>query len=217
MPGSNKFLIFFFPFLIVVAFHEAQAQAFKKGSHYLNTGLGIGGYNSTTQIGEKVFEKGAGSLLLPINYEYGLLNQVGMGLQFQRGRYFFGDTARSEKIISNSFLISNTLHFLNNEFIDLYFGISYGLSSYNSRSLDKAENEILMKGLGFSYFVYSGIKVYFTSKMGIFIGINYNNLSYEINTYQINYHNQFELARNNYNINYTGINIQGGFAILLSK
>lgn len=213
--GNKLFLIIFL--LTSGAFEEARAQAFKKDKNYINLGLGIGGYNATTQIGEKVFEKRAGSLVSSINYEYGLLNQVGLGGQFQRGRYFSGDSTLIEKTTSNTYLFSNTLHFLNNDLMDLYLGISYGLSSYKFYSKNEAGNETLIKGLGFSYFVFSGIKVYFTKRTGFVLGINYNNLSYEIHTYKINQKNQFQNTRQNYNINYSGMNIQAGIAIALSK
>ncbi|HET6243945.1 MAG: hypothetical protein H0V01_15460 [Bacteroidetes bacterium] len=214
---GNKFILFLLAFFICGINSENQAQGFKKGSHYLNSGLGFGVYNVTTQIGDKVSEKDAGSFIIPLNYEYGLLNQVGLGGQYQWGRYSSSDSAIQSNISSHTFLFSNTLHFLNDDLIDLYFGISYGFGTYKYRAANSTGNETLIKGGGFAYLVSSGVKIHITQGTGVFLGVNYNNSSYQINTYRIDDKNEINYSRKNYNINFTGINILCGISIVLSE
>ena len=212
------FVVFLLVFLIFLVSSETYSQVFKKGGHYVSPGLGFGIYNANTQIGDKILSVKEGSFVLPINYEYALLDQVGLGLQLQHNFYFLPkDSSIYSRTSTNVISFNNTLHFLNNDIVDIFFGISYGLSRYSHYSKKNPGNETLIKGLGFSYLVFSGIKYKITQRSSIFVSLNYNNLFTEIHTYYVNSRNEFEYNRENYNINNTGFNIQTGMVLVLGR
>ena len=212
------FDVFLLVFLIFSISSETHSQVFKKGKHYISPGLGFGIYKANTQIGDKIFSVREGSFVFPLNYEYALLDQVGLGLQLQHNLYFLPkDSSIYSRTSTNVISINNTLHFLNNEMVDLFLGISYGLSTYSHHAKSNHHNETLIKGLGFSYLVFSGVKYKITQRASIFVSLNYNNLFTEIHTYYINSRNEFEYNRENYNINNTGLNLQTGIVMVLGS
>ena len=75
------------------------AQAFKKGNTNLDIGLGFAAYQTTVSftfdfLGEDftfVEKDHAASFVLPISFEYGLSDKLGVGLELVSANYFIDD------------------------------------------------------------------------------------------------------------------------------
>ena len=192
------------------------SQVFEKKKSYLDLGLGIGGYGITTQKGESSGNNNAAAIVFPLNYEYGLLNQVGIGLQYRGNRYISNDSLNKSSSKSKAFLLSNNLHLINNSVLDIYLGISYGIAFYNYQGAQNQE-VVILKGGGFSYLTYGGIKTYIKKKLGLNIGVSYNDYSFEIYRFKVNNVNQIKQSPDNYNKNFSGIDLTVGFSYKISK
>jgi hypothetical protein len=211
-------VLIFFSVLMLSCIQLLPAQVFKKGNSYAGGSLAFGRYGQTVQIGDKTGSQNISSLVLFADYEYGLLDQVGIGFLFRKNFYIYGDSLNTHSKISNAFLFSNVLHFLNNESLDLYLGMAYGPGFYNHNARSRTTaSSVVLKGMGLNYTAFAGIKQLFYERLGVNFGLSYDNFSYEIHTYSINRIDQFKRFRNNYNINYSGMNIFGGINYLLTK
>jgi hypothetical protein len=194
------------------------AQVFKKGKSFIGAGLAFGPYFQTIQMGENTGTNKTSSFVNQIDYEYGILDQVGIGIMYRRNTYFFTDSMPSSSKKSNAFLFSNILHFINKKHLDIFLGMAYGPGFYYYNAQNNTTNtNIVLQGIGLNYCAFGGLRHFISSSFGINFGFSYDNFSYDITNYKVNDINQFKKFRNNYNLNYSGFNIFGGVNFLLTK
>lgn len=118
------------------------AQAFKKGNTNLDIGLGFAAYQTTVSftfdfLGEDftfVEKDDAASFVLPISFEYGLSDKIGVGLELVSANYFVDDqdtTNVTDRVPSFDYSILLNYHLLDSEKHDLIPGLTLGGSNVN--------------------------------------------------------------------------------------
>lgn len=163
------------------------SQAFEKGNINIDLGLGIGAYGTkvTYKDTKNNFEvsknDGAASFIVPLSFEYGISNKIGIGLQIGASNYFIDNkdsTNNTESVKSVDFALKFNFHLLNANRNDLFISLGLGGSSVNWNFINTSET---YSGSG-SYFTLSLVdRIFFTDNIGMFFnlgyaGYNYNNM-----------------------------------------
>jgi hypothetical protein len=195
----------------------SYGQLQKKGNSFASLMLGLGGHGYLYQTGDMVTTGPAGTLAIPLDYEYMMLDRVGIGGQFRKNHFLQSDTAAKSSRSSNTFLFTNVLHFLDNNYIDFYLGIGYGLGTYKHNSRSDKDVYSQTKGIGLCYTVYSGARVHLLENVSLKFGLSYDNLSYGINSVKVDGKEVFRRSGNGHSINYQGMFIFGGLSLCLSN
>ena len=114
--------------ILLVSPLVANAQAWEKGNANLDLGLGIASYNTTvsytfTVNGDEVTlseEDNSSSFYLPISFEYGIGQKIGIGAEFAYSNYFIDDedtTNVSETVKGIDFGILLNYHLLDSDIV----------------------------------------------------------------------------------------------------
>ncbi|OFZ00362.1 MAG: hypothetical protein A3K10_07820 [Bacteroidetes bacterium RIFCSPLOWO2_12_FULL_31_6] len=174
-----------------------NAQAFQKGNKNIDLGLGVGAYGTTTTFTVSFFgiplsfteNDGAASTMVPISFEYGISNKIGLGVQLGYSNYFIDDSNdvkvngietgekevnTTESVKSIDFAIKINFHLLNAEKNDLFIGLALGGSSVNW--LDKSGEEL--KGSGSYVSLYLTDRIFFSDHIGILFNLGYTGYQY---------------------------------------
>jgi hypothetical protein len=155
---------------------------FEKGSHHFDFNLALGLNKITTQLLENSSNNNALTINIPVlAYEYSLLNEIGIGLQFKKGNFFF--TANPEYLTTNSLLIINNLHFIRKTNFDFFTGAAYGISGYKTLN---SERKYSSSGLGMAFELYLASRIQFKEKFTFNIKVVYNDEIYKMTRYSLN-------------------------------
>jgi hypothetical protein len=145
----------------------SRAQSFQKGTMDIDLGLGFGFYATqvTTTINSVDFSSTghAGSWIVPLSFEYGIGNRVGLGLELVSDTYITqtdSTTNAKPNDHSTEFALFGNYHFVRTEHIDFYGGLTLGVSSITINT-DNSANGVFTSGGSF-------VDIHFNSRF--FIG-----------------------------------------------
>ena len=166
-----KTLILFSAFVLPACFCEAQS--FEKGKGVADAGIGFALYhNEATQTNPDWNEKDtAGAIIFPVNYEYGIMNWLGVGGMFRFSNYIEGDSSSTQAVGTD---VSGRINFhapLSSKRIDLLAGVTFGYSFIRYSANDALGTEA--KGHGINFGVEGMARFYFSDHFGIFFNGGY--------------------------------------------
>ncbi len=167
--------------LCLMATTISHAQCFQKKSMFLDLGIGIAIYNTEVYNYENDSTKTgkAGSVIIPLTFEYGVGNRIGVGLQLVRQNFIAGkDSTNNTKPDAHSGEINllGNYHFYRSDHTDLYGGITLGISGfkYNSNNANKA---ILDAGGSFTD-LHFGARFLFGNHTGMLLNLSFPTMNY---------------------------------------
>ncbi len=151
------FVLFFILYTVILS-----AQSFHKGALVFDVKGAIDVYNtkytykliSTGQ--DTTFEDKAANRNIAFGLEYGVLNKLGVGIRYNRARYFAeadDSTKQMPNIYSNNIMLLVNYHVLNGKVFNLVGGINIGYSALNFISNNINKDEIYGNGLYFDVHV----------------------------------------------------------------
>jgi len=159
-------------------------QAFEKGNINIDLGLGFGAYGTrvTYKDANSGLEfsatDGAASTVIPLSFEYGISNKVGLGLQIGMSNYFIDKEDSNdvtESVKSVDFALKVNFHLLNADRNDLFIGMAIGGSSVNWAFENSSET---YSGSG-SYFSLSLTdRIFFSDNVGMLVNLGYTGYNY---------------------------------------
>ena len=169
--------------------NNTHAQAFQKGNKNFDLGIGFGAYG-TTQTVTTTFNgvpiknsdtDGAASMIVPIKFEYGVGEKVGIGAEFLYNNYVINDSDRVnlDKVSSIDFGVNCQYHLLNSDKNDLFIGLGLGMSSMSIKYV--SNNNLIVESINGSGIYYSfGItdRIFFSENVGIFFNLGYRGYNY---------------------------------------
>lgn len=162
------------------------AQAFQKGNANLDIGLGFGLYQTTASFtfdffGEDltiVEEDGSASFMLPVSFEYGIGEKIGIGAELTYSNYFIDDedtTAVSETVRGLDFSLLVNYHLLDSDKNDLMLGLTLGGSNVKWDFEDGSE----MKGTGSRFSIYIKDRLLLSENVGLLFQLGYISYNYD--------------------------------------
>lgn len=168
---------------------NVNAQAFQKGNKNIDLGIGFGGYGttstfSTTFNGVTVSSSesdGAASTIIPIGFEYGVGEKIGVGADLFFNNYFINDSDKVvlEKVSSFDVGGKFNYHLLNAEKNDLYLSLGLGFSnmkwSYQAATANFIESA---SGSGTYFSLGIADRIYFSDHIGISFNLGYRGYNY---------------------------------------
>jgi hypothetical protein len=166
-------------------------QAFEKGNINIDLGLGFGAYGTRSEFTTPainvlfitlppttvVNNDGAASTIVPIGFEYGVSNKVGLGIQLGFSNYFIDNedsTETVESVKSVDFAFKVNYHLSNSDKNDLFVGLALGGSSVNWKDLDGTE----LKGGGSYVSLYLADRLFFSEHFGVLFNLGYTVYNY---------------------------------------
>lgn len=172
--------------LIFITTSFIYAQAFEKGNVNVDLGLNLGFYSTTSTfkvqlpfLGATTVSNtdGAASFIVPIGFEYGISNKVGLGVQLGVVNYFINNedsTETTESVKSVDFALKINYHLINSDKNDLFLGLALGGSSVNWKDLDGTE----LKGGGSYVSLYLSDRLFLSDHFGILFNLGYTTYNY---------------------------------------
>jgi len=189
-------------FLTIVAIlflnnNNVSAQAFQKGTINIDLGIGFGLYGtSQTQTyelnatvgGVPLSQKstndttdGALSTVVPISFEYGVTDKIGIGADFTYNNYFINDSDRVSlsSVKAFDYGLKGYYHPLNSDFYDLSVGLGFGLTSikwtYEAVAIAPGISNTPEPSKGSGFYVNLDIKnkFWFSEHIGAYLNIGY--------------------------------------------
>jgi hypothetical protein len=120
--------------LLILLPFISNAQSFERGDFILSAGIDLGIYNTEgfDPVAEIKNTDNAVSRIIPIGFEYGLTNNIGIGLQAGLNKYASDKDSTSASNTDISLLLN--YHFLRTSFFNMQLGIKYGLSKFNYKN-----------------------------------------------------------------------------------
>lgn len=173
--------------LISCVSNQLFSQAFEKGNINIDLGLGFGAFgtratfkDANTKLEYSVTD-GAASTIIPLAFEYGISNKIGLGLQIGTSNYFIDkkdSTNVSKSVRSVDFALKFNFHLLNANRNDLFISLGLGGSSINWEFENTSET---YSGSGTYFTLGLTDRIFFTDNIGIlfnlgYTGYNYNNV-----------------------------------------
>ena len=169
---------------------NVNAQAFQKGTINIDLGIGFGIYgtsqSSTSEINATIggipysqktthdTTDGTASTVIPISFEYGIADKIGLGLDVTYNSYFINDSDRVnlESVKAFDFGPKFSYHPLNSDFYDLSVGLGFGFTSikWNVTGLNNAED---FSGSGFYFNLDIKNKFWFSEHIGAYLNVGY--------------------------------------------
>lgn len=180
-------------FLLVTIFFiqsgTLKAQAFEKGNFNIDLGFGFGLYgtsqkSTTTYNGLTVTDTetdGAVSTIVPILFEYGISDKIGLGAEFAYNNYSINDSDKVflNKVSSIDFGLKVNYHLLNSDKNDLFVGFGIGMSSMNVDYTTSAFQFIEgFKGSGMYFSIGLTDRIFFSDHIGILFNLGYRGYNY---------------------------------------
>lgn len=181
-----------------------QAQAFQKGNLNFDLGIGFGIYGtSQTQTfkvsvaGAPIIDDkqdttdGAASMIIPLSFEYGLTDKVGLGVDLTYSNYFISDSdnVNTESVKAFDVGAKFNYHLLNSDKNDLMIGIGIGYSNMSWKFIptdvtNPFESESA-GGSGVYWTIGVTDRIFFTDNIGILFNLNYRGYSYSNIEYEL--------------------------------
>jgi hypothetical protein len=169
---------------------NVNAQAFQKGTINIDLGVGYGLYGTsqsstyetsytingtpTTQSSSRDTTDGALSTVIPISFEYGVSNKIGVGIDVVYNNYFINDSDRVnlESVKAFDFGPKISYHPFNSDFYDLSLGLGIGFTSikWNVTGLNNSQD---FGGSGFYLNIDIKNKFWFSKHIGLYTNIGY--------------------------------------------
>ncbi len=186
---KNTFIIGTLLFAFSFIDNNVQAQAFQKGNINVDIGMGFGVYG-TSQKSTVVLNglpittsesDGAVSTMIPIRFEYGLLDRLGIGAEFISNNYLINDSDRVNlnSVKSLDYGLNVNFHLLKAEKNDLFVGLGVGMSSmnidYNTSSTQFVES---VSGSGIYYTLGIADRIFFSDHIGMMVSLSYRGYNY---------------------------------------
>ncbi|MCO6499020.1 MAG: hypothetical protein J5I47_01410 [Vicingus serpentipes] len=214
---------------LLIINNSANAQAFQKGNINIDVGIGFGAYSTITYFTTPAFtfgpitipsqtiseRDGAVSTMIPIIFEYGVSNKIGLGAEIGFVNYFIEDSTenddgtvslnQTESVKSVDFMVFCNFHLLDAEKNDLYIGLGFGGSSVNWEFKNTGET---YSGSGGLFKLYLRDRIFFNDNVGLLLNLGYT--SYVYNNMETSNANA---ALNSLKWNVKGINIGTGLAL----
>lgn len=168
---------------------NVNAQAFQKGTKNIDIGIGFAGYGTTQTVTTKFNganistseSDGAASTIIPIKFEYGVGEKIGIGAELAFSNYFINDSDRVNlaSVKAIDFGINGNYHLLNSDKNDLFIGLGLGLSSM-SVSYTAIPGQFVESISGSGMFFTLGItdRIFFSDHFGIFFNLAYRGYNY---------------------------------------
>lgn len=213
--------IAFVGLLIVILFtiNFVSAQSYQKGLKNLDWSYGYGFYQTQAKfLNSGLIENDkTQSIVLSMGFEYALSNKIGIGVELEDDLYIGAkDTMvpNTSKSHSVDIALQGNYHFLNTSHIDLYGGLTYGISSLSILQFDLSK-----KNVPYEYVPHNGYlaNIHFNARfhlkplISLLLGIKYNSFGYSNVT--TNYKYIWYLNTVNCNVSINGIAISTGFAL----
>lgn len=161
-----------------------QAQAWQKGNSNIDIGIELAGYGSEVSYqedrpGSEVIrgeKDGAASLYIPISYEYGIGEKIGIGAELAFSNYFLDPDSNDVNSVNGvDFSLLVNYHFLDSEKHDLMIGLLLGGSSVN---WDFDDGNTL-KGSGSKFSLYLKDRIMFSEQIGMLLHLGYVSYTYD--------------------------------------
>lgn len=183
---------------------NTQAQAFQKGNINFDVGLGFGIYGTSQTQTLKVSvagvpliddvsdtTDGAASMIIPISFEYGVTDKIGVGVDFAYSNYFISDSdqVNTESVKAIDFGLKFNYHLLNSDRNDLFVGLGVGYSNMSWSFVEKDPTNPFesqsASGSGVYWTVGVTDRIFFTDNIGILFNLNYRGYSYSSIEYEL--------------------------------
>ncbi len=232
---KNAIQFFFIASLLILS-NTISAQAFQKGNINVDVGVGFGAYGTnqtqTTEISWLGFSisdthdttDGAASTAIPIGFEYGISDKIGIGADFTYNNYFINDSDRVHlnSVKAIDFGVKFNYHLLNADRNDLFIGLGIGFSSikwdFNTDPLDPFDAKSA-SGSGVYWNIGLTDRIFFSDNVGILFHLGYKGYSYPSIEHELTSETQQALAAANATYSQkvkwqmNGVNIGTGLAI----
>jgi hypothetical protein len=177
--------------VVILLSGTAFGQAFQKGNVNFDLGIGFGAYSTRSEFTTPainilfitippttvVKNDGAASTMVPISFEYGVSNKVGLGVQLGFSNYFIDNedsTETVESVKSVDFAFKVNYHLSNSDKNDLFVGLALGGSSVNWKDLDGT----VLKGGGSYVSLYLSDRLFFSEHFGVLFNLGYTVYNY---------------------------------------
>lgn len=176
--------------IAILAFnYTASAQAFQKGNKNLDIGVGFGIYGTsqkttTTFNGITITDSesdGAVSTIIPVSFEYGVSDKIGLGVEFAYNNYVINDSDKVvlNKVASVDFGFKMNYHLLSSDKNDLFIGLGVGFSSMSIDYVTSANqfiDGVSGSGIYFSFGLTD--RIFFSDNFGILFNLGYRGYNY---------------------------------------
>ena len=224
-------------FSFVLAFlitNQLSAQAFQQGNKNIDIGIGIGSYGTKITVTNTVSNgagssdssytdtDGAASTVIPINFEYGLTDKIGLGLDLTISNYFIDEEDEDEIARVNSFDVGvrSNYHLLNSDRNDLMLGVGLGFSSLNWEA-EPSQGQFIDSYSGSGLYITVGVtdRIFFSENIGILFNVAYRGYFYSALETKLTPEGEafFEAANVNFtqeiDWTFTGLHIGTGIAV----
>ena len=204
--GNMKKIIFS---VLVIALSSAttksvKAQAFEKGNINIDLGVGFGIYGTKqTQnfklsiAGTTVLDQtndttdGALSFIIPIAFEYGITDKIGLGVDFMYSNYAISDTDRvnTESVKAIDFGAKFNYHLLKANKNDLMIGFGIGYSNmtwkFVKQNTSNAFESESAGGSGLYWTLGITDRIFFSDNIGMMFNVSYRGYSYSSIEYEL--------------------------------
>ena len=170
-----------------------NAQAFQKGNKNVDVGIGFGFYGTKIKVTNTISNAGgssdssytdtdgAASRVIPIRFEYGLTDKIGLGLDLTISNYYIDEEDEDEIARVNSFDIGvrSNYHLLNSDRNDLMVGVGLGLSSMNWEA-EPNQGQFIdsYSGSGLYLSLEVADRIFLTDHIGILLNVGYRGYFY---------------------------------------
>ncbi len=212
-----------------------NAQSFERGSLHFDLGIGFGVYGTsqkstieTTFLGVTTSKTndttdGTASMVIPLNFEYGLTDKIGLGADLTINNYIISD---SDKVNLNSVKAFDfgprfNYHLINSERNELFIGVGLGFSSIkwtyviNDPLTDVIETAT---GSGIYYSLSINDRIFISDHVGLLFNVSYK--GYKYSSIKANYTSSFQSIINSsggnitqkWDWNLNGVNVGAGLA-----
>ncbi len=172
---------------------NTSAQAFQKGNVNFDVGIGFGAYGTTqTQTTKLSFgavssdttytdSDGAASMVIPISFEYGVSDKIGIGADLIINNYIIAEEDKDaiSSVKAFDFGAKFNYHLLNSDKNDLMIGVGIGFSSIKWE-LEPNIHQFIESYSGSCVYWSIGItdRIFFSENVGILFNLGYKGYSY---------------------------------------
>lgn len=173
--------------------YNLKAQAFQEGNKNIDVGIGFAAYGTKITVTNTVSNAagssdssytdtdGAASRIIPINFEYGLTDKIGVGVDLVFCNYFIDEEDEDDisRVVSFDIGLKANYHLLNAENNDLMVGFGLGLSTLNWEA-ESNPDQIIDSYSGSGLFLSVNVtdRIFFTENIGILFNVGYRGYFY---------------------------------------
>ena len=189
--------------LSTVSTKSVKAQAFEKGNINIDIGVGFGIYGTSQSYkttisfaGQSRTETsdttdGALSFIIPIGFEYGITDKIGLGVDFMYSSYAISDSDRvnTESVKAIDFGAKFNYHLLKANKNDLMIGFGIGYSNmtwkFVKQNTSTAFESESAGGSGLYWTLGITDRIFFSDNIGMMFNVSYRGYSYSSIEYEL--------------------------------